>query len=227
MLSEARRSQRTFRWKQMGTLSIGKQGELTKDFDTGPAAQENGVDGILRTNSGFPIYGLVPTSRWSSGSATSFVSGYAKTLSQPRNTQQPKNFDGNGRPQDGSQVDFDFCAQQAFRAYRKKYLRTSGQAIVGGIGIGLGASVGIGIRGVGLGVRGAAHAAKDLELGGLGRMLAVYMELKDGSTIAAIASFFGGAFAHKAINEAYQNDNRLEAALQHCKSRFPECEPHV
>ncbi len=72
----------------MGTLSIGKQGEATNDIDTGPAARKAGVDGILRTPAAIPaipLYGLVPTSRWSSGSATSFISNYSRTL-QPQNS---------------------------------------------------------------------------------------------------------------------------------------------
>jgi hypothetical protein len=139
--------------------------------------------------------------------------------STPQQSQWPKNF-----AKISAQANFDFCAQQAMRRYRKIYLKTSGKAILGGAGIGLGLSVGIGIRGVGLGIRGAAHAAQDLSLGPLGRALTSYMELKDSGIIATGFSIIGGGMAINSIREANLNSAATAAAIEQCKRWYPNAD---
>lgn len=142
----------------------------------------------------------------------------------PQNTQQPKNFDGNGIPRDGTQSDYNFCVSQAMSRYRRTYLKTSAKAIVGGAGIGAGLSVGIGIRGVGFGVRGAAHLMKDLSVPMLTRVRSALMEFKDSSMIATTVSVFSGKLALDGIREGGQNSATTEAEINGCMKRYPHAD---
>ncbi len=119
------------------------------------------------------------------------------------------------------QQGFDDCARSAYRAYRKTYLRTSGLAIVGGAGIGIGLSTMIGIRGVGLGIRGVMHAAGDTAVPVFGRILSTLAEAKDSGVIGTGFNLIGGGIARQAIREAEENSQRTEARIKDCESKFP------
>jgi RHS repeat-associated protein len=144
---------------------------------------------------------------------------------QPRPTKSPL----PPQPNRNQQGEFDSCAKSAWRQYRKTYLKTSGKAIGGGIGLGIGLSVmrgapvaaAVGWRSVGFGFRGAMHSLGDKALTPIGRTLTAYMEMKDSGMIGGMISFFGGGLAVNAVREADANTNRLNAALDDCKPKFP------
>jgi RHS repeat-associated protein len=126
------------------------------------------------------------------------------------------------------QADFDDCARKAWRQYRKTYLKTSGKAVVGGVGLGIGLGVlrgapgtGAGFRSLGFGLRGAAHAAGDMSLPMFGRLLTTLVEIKDSAFIGGAVSFLGGKMAFDSVRQADQNTNSLNSALEECKKKFP------
>ena len=112
---------------------------------------------------------------------------------------------------------FDFCVQQANRKFRWRYLQTSGMAVLGGAGMGLGLAVAVtGIPGAGaIGLRAfmrtaasgsIIHAAHE---GGLG-IQAGLSALLPGSRLAA-----------HSITEAQRNEARVNAAIEECKRFYP------
>ncbi len=113
------------------------------------------------------------------------------------------------------QAQFDDCAKQAYRSYRKTYLKTSGKAIVGGAGVGLGLGIG------GIGYNLAGHALADTTVPILGRIGTAAFDFGHIGMIGIVPYIFGGKMALDSISEATQNSNRTEAALSDCRKRYP------
>lgn len=129
----------------------------------------------------------------------------------PPQTVSPHQQQARQRQQKG----FDDCAKQAYRAYRKTYLKTSGKAIVGGAGVGLGLGIG------GIGYNLARHSLADTALPMLTRLGTAAFDFSHIGMIGAVPYLFGGQMALDSIAEANQNSNRTEAALSDCRKRYP------
>ena len=191
-------------------IDIGNVGSVT--VYSGPSAID---DFFLRSILGSLFGGSGPTFRQPLRPEPREPQGGPRPIA-PR--AQPQSQTVKTNPQ---QQGFNDCARAAYRAYRKTYLRTSGLAIVGGAGLGVGISTMIGIRGVGFGIRGVIHAAGDTAVPLFGRILTTLSEAKDSGVIATGFNLIGGGIAQKAIREADENSRRTEARIKDCESKFP------
>jgi RHS repeat-associated protein len=122
---------------------------------------------------------------------------------------------------DPQQQGFNDCARAAYRAYRKTYLRTSGLAIAGGVGVGLSISSLIGIRGGLLGIRAITHAVGDEAVPVFGRILTTLTEASETGKWSVAFAFIGGGMARQGIREGQENSARTEARMKDCESKFP------
>jgi hypothetical protein len=117
--------------------------------------------------------------------------------------------------------------KHAYAEYRKQCPKTTGNAIVGGIDLGLGASFFIGIRGLGLGLRGGQHALEDTTLPFVGRLLQAGDELSKGWIWSGEVGAFSGKLAWEAIKQAFANDRKLTEAIGECKKKYPLAEHRI
>jgi hypothetical protein len=167
--------------------------------------------------------GAAALALWNPGSSagrsaqTQSLAGF--NFAQRRGAVYPKPTPPPGSEEE-EQENFDNCARDAYRRYRRTYLKTSGKAVVGGIGLGVGARAFYGV-GSSIGIKGAIHAAKDSSLSGLGKSLTAGVEMAHGSFIGGVMSALSGKLAANSVREANENSARLNAQLGDCKKRFP------
>jgi hypothetical protein len=128
--------------------------------------------------------------------------------------------------QSQQQRGFDDCAKQALSQYRRTYLKTSTEAVLGGALIGLGASLFIrGIPGTGgaIGLEGAGHSISRAPAGQNAMMTAIIAadEAEVGAMVSGSVLGPGGYLVAHGVIEEGQNSNRLDAAIDNCRHQFP------
>lgn len=132
--------------------------------------------------------------------------------------QEPQNWDWRGRKRSNTQADFDWCATLAMRSYRKTYLKTSGKAIIGGAGIGLGIAIG------GVGTKLAGHALTEVGMPILTRLATAAFDFSHVGMIGMVPYVLGGGMAKNAVKEGNANSNLTESRLAECRRRYPSAD---